>query len=250
VLIGSHVRPQDPLAAAEAEGADLVQIFLGNPQSWKKPKPRDDAAMLRESSVPLYVHAPYLINVASANNRVRIPSRKILQDTCDAAAEIAATAVIVHGGHADDDDVQAGCERWRKAMERLETDVAVYLENTAGGDHAMARHFETIARLWDSIGDTGIGFCLDTCHAWAAGEALIDAVDRIKAITGRIDLLHCNDSRDAAGSGADRHANIGAGQIDPELLVAVVKAADAPVVCETADEGRKDDIAFLRERLS
>jgi deoxyribonuclease-4 len=250
VLIGSHVRPQDPLAAAEAEGADLVQIFLGNPQSWKKPKPRDDAAILRESSVPLYVHAPYLINVASANNRVRIPSRKILQDTCDAAAEIAATAVIVHGGHADDDDVQAGCERWRKAMERLETDVAVYLENTAGGDHAMARHFETIARLWDSIGDTGIGFCLDTCHAWAAGEALIDAVDRIKAITGRIDLLHCNDSRDAAGSGADRHANIGAGQIDPELLVAVVKAADAPVVCETADEGRKDDIAFLRERLS
>jgi deoxyribonuclease-4 len=250
VLIGSHVRPQDPLAAAEAEGADLVQIFLGNPQSWKKPKPRDDAAILRESSVPLYVHAPYLINVASANNRVRIPSRKILQDTCDAAAEIAATAVIVHGGHADDDDVQAGCERWRKAMERLETDVAVYLENTAGGDHAMARHFETIARLWDSIGDTGIGFCLDTCHAWAAGEALIDAVDRIRAITGRIDLLHSNDSRDAAGSGADRHANIGAGQIDPELLVAVVKAADAPVVCETADEGRKDDIAFLRERLS
>ncbi|MBO0866840.1 MAG: deoxyribonuclease IV, partial [Mycobacterium sp.] len=217
---------------------------------WKKPTPRDDAAMLRESSVPLYVHAPYLINVASANNRVRIPSRKILQDTCDAAAQIAATAVIVHGGHADDDDIPAGCERWRKAMERLETDVPLYLENTAGGDHAMARHFETIARLWDHIGDTGIGFCLDTCHAWAAGESLIDAVDRIRTITGRIDLVHCNDSRDAKGSGADRHANIGAGKIDPELLVAVVKAANAPVVCETADEGRKDDIAFLRERVN
>ncbi|WP_343601321.1 deoxyribonuclease IV [Mycobacterium sp.] len=249
MLIGSHVHPTDPLAAAVADGADLVQIFLGNPQSWKKPKSREDAATLRESRVPLYVHAPYLINVASANNRVRIPSRKILQDTCDAAAEIAATAVIVHGGHADDDDIAAGCERWRKAMERLETDVPVYLENTAGGDHAMARHFETVARLWDHIGDTGIGFCLDTCHAWAAGEALIGAVDRIKAITGRIDLVHCNDSRDAAGSGADRHANIGSGQIDPELLVAVVKAANAPVVCETADEGRKDDIAFLRDRV-
>lgn len=250
MLIGSHVNSQDPLAAAEAEGADLVQIFLGNPQSWKKPKPRADAALLCESPVPLYVHAPYLINVASANNRVRIPSRKILQDTCDAAAEIAATAVIVHGGHVDDDDIQAGCERWRKAMKRLETDVPVYLENTAGGDRAMARRFDTIARLWDHIGDTGIGFCLDTCHAWAAGEALTDAVGRIKTITGRIDLVHCNDSRDAAGSGADRHANIGVGQIDPDLLVAVVKAADAPVVCETADEGRKDDIAFLRERLS
>ena len=62
--------------------------------------------------------------------------------------------------------------------------------------------------------------------------------------------MHCNDSRDAAGSGADRHANFGTGQIDPELLVAVVKAADAPVICETADEGRKDDIAFLREHIS
>jgi len=248
VLIGSHVSPQDPLAAADAEGADAVQIFLGNPQSWKKPKPRDDAARLRESDLPIYVHAPYLINVASANNRVRIPSRKILQDTCDAAADIAATAVIVHGGHVDDDDLDAGFERWRKALDQLESAVPVYLENTAGGDHAMARHFDTIARLWDHIGDKNIGFCLDTCHTWAAGEALIDAVERIQSITGRIDLVHCNDSKDPAGSGRDRHANLGAGEIDVDLLVAVVTAADAPIICETADEGRKDDIALLRDR--
>ena len=61
--------------------------------------------------------------------------------------------------------------------------------------------------------------------------------------------MHCNDSRDEFDSGADRHANFGAGKIDPELLVAVVTAADAPVICETADEGRKDDIAFLRDNL-
>jgi len=249
VLIGSHVHGDDPLAAAQADGADVVQFFLGNPQSWKKPPPREDADVLKASSTPIYVHAPYLINVASANNRVRIPSRKILQDTCDAASAIDATAVIVHGGHADDNDMDAGFERWVKALASLDTDVPVYLENTAGGDHAMARHFDTIARLWDHIGDTGIGFCLDTCHAWAAGEALVDAVERIKSITGRIDLVHCNDSRDAAGSGADRHANFGTGQIDPQLLVAVVEAAGAPVICETADEGRKDDIAFLREHL-
>ena len=122
----------------------------------------------------------------------------------------------------------------------------VYLENTAGGDHAMARHFDTIARLWDHIGDKGIGFCLDTCHAWAAGEALIDAVERIKGITGRIDLVHCNDSRDAAGRrGPARQLRHRPDR--PAAVVAVVKAAGAPVICETADEGRKDDIAFLRE---
>ena len=247
MLIGSHVDRTDPLAAAKADGADVVQFFLGDPQSWKKPKPREDADTLRHASMPLYVHAPYLINVASANNRVRIPSRKILQDTCDAATEVGATAVIVHGGHADDKDVDAGIERWVKALDALNTEMPVYLENTAGGDHAMARHFDVIARLWDHIGDKGIGFCLDTCHAWAAGEALVDAVERITSITGRIDLVHCNDSRDAAGSGADRHANFGTGSIDPQLLVAVVTAADAPVICETSEDGRKDDIAFLRE---
>src|ERR1700676_167934 len=142
VLIGSHVHSEDPLAAADADGAEVVQFFLGDPQSWKKPKPREDAQTLKASSMPLYVHAPYLINVASANNRVRIPSRKILQDTCDAASEINATAVIVHGGHADDNDMEAGFERWVKALASLETDVAVYLENTAGGDHAMGRPFD------------------------------------------------------------------------------------------------------------
>jgi deoxyribonuclease IV len=251
VLIGSHVNQADPLAIAAAEDADLVQIFLGDPQSWKKPPPRDDTDELRASALPIYVHAPYLVNLASPNNRIRIPSRKILQNTCDAAAEIGARAVIVHGGHVtQDDEPGAGFERWRKGLDQLETEVPVYLENTAGGDHAMARHFDTIAGLWEAIGDKGIGFCLDTCHAWAAGEALIDAVDRIKAITGRIDLVHCNDSKDAAGSGADRHANIGTGTIDPELLVAIVGAAGAPVVCETAPEGRKDDVAFLRDQTS
>jgi deoxyribonuclease IV len=251
VLIGSHVNQADPLAIAATEDADLVQIFLGDPQSWKKPPPRDDIDELRASALPIYVHAPYLVNLASPNNRIRIPSRKILQNTCDAAAEIGARAVIVHGGHVtQDDEPGAGFQRWLKGLDQLETEVPVYLENTAGGDHAMARHFDTIAGLWDAIGDKGIGFCLDTCHAWAAGEALIDAVDRIKAITGRIDLVHCNDSKDAAGSGADRHANIGTGTIDPELLVAIVSAAGAPVVCETAPEGRKDDVAFLRDQTS
>jgi len=78
--------------------------------------------------------------------------------------------------------------------------------------------------------------------------ALVDAVERILGITGRIDLVHCNDSKDGQGSGRDRHANLGTGEIDPELLVAVVNAAGAPVICETGDEGRKDDIAFLKSK--
>ena len=248
--IGAHLKMEDPLQMAAATDSEVIQIFLSDPQGWKKPAPRDDADALRKSKIPVIVHAPYIVNLASANNKIRIPSRKVLQQTMDAAAEINATAVVVHGGHVDaNDTVEAGVERWVKGLHSLETDVPLYLENTAGGDHAMARHFETIARLWDAIGGTGIGFCLDTCHAFAAGEELASAVERILAITGRIDLVHCNDSKDGHGSGRDRHEHLGAGTIDPTIRVEVGRTANAPVVCETPIDGVKDDIQFLRDRL-
>ncbi|HEX4979504.1 MAG TPA: deoxyribonuclease IV [Acidimicrobiales bacterium] len=249
VIVGAHVRTEDPLAIAEATGADLVQIFLGDPQSWKKPPPRADAEALKASAIPIYVHAPYLVNLASPNPKIRVPSRRILQDCATAAVEIGARAVIVHGGHVtSDDDLEAGFERWAKGLAQVEADIPILLENTAGGDHAMARHFDVLGRLWDHIaGDTRLGFCLDTCHAHAAGESLADAAERILALTGRIDLVHCNDSKDQAGSGRDRHQNIGKGTIDPDVLSAVIRAAGAPVVCETPAAGIAGDIAFVRE---
>jgi deoxyribonuclease IV len=254
VLIGAHVDPVDPLSEAKARGADLVQIFLSDPQGWKKPVPRDDADLLRDSDVTIYVHSPYLVNVATTNNKIRIPSRKILQDQCDAAATIGAAGVIVHGGHVGaDGDMDAGFDNWRKTFERLESTVPLLIENTAGGDRAMARRFDALARLWDVIPETSydVGFCLDTCHAHAGGEGLVGIVERVIAITGRIDLVHANDSKDQADSGRDRHDNFGSGQIDPDLIVEVVRTAAAPVVCETPGgvAGQKADIDFLRARL-
>jgi deoxyribonuclease IV len=249
-LIGAHVKREDPLATAESTGSSCIQLFLSDPQSWKKPTPHPDADALRSATMPVYVHAPYIVNVASLDNRVRIPSRKILQQTMDGAADVGATAVIVHGGHVGEgDSVDDGVERWVKAVKALETDVPLYLENTAGGDHAMARHFDTIAKLWDAIGPLGIGFCLDTCHTHAAGEEMVGAAERIMGITGRIDLVHANDSKDSAGSGRDRHEHLGAGQIDADVLVAVVRTANAPVICETPLAGVADDIAFLTAKL-
>ncbi|TNY37703.1 deoxyribonuclease IV [Thermomonospora catenispora] len=254
--IGAHVDRHDPLTAARALGADVVQFFLGDPQGWKQPEVPEEAGLVAGSGVDVYIHAPYVVNVATSNNRIRIPSRKLLAQQLEAAAAIGAKALIVHGGHVlAKDDPQTGFENWRKVFERLECPIPIYIENTAGGNNAMARSFERIARLWEVLSqvpdiDDKLGFCLDTCHAHAAGEELIDAVDRIKAITGRIDLVHCNNSRDAFGSGADRHANLESGTIDTDLIVSVVRAAGAPVVVETPQQGQADDIALLRARLS
>ena len=253
--IGAHVDPADPLAAAADRKAEAVQFFLTDPQGYKTPQPRDDAAALRESDVDIYIHAPYIVNVATQNNRIRIPSRKLMMAHAAAAAELGAKGLIVHGGHVGaGNDLAAGFGNWRKAFEYAEKDgglpLPVLIENTAGGDNAMARKFDNLARLWDAVGSFGAGFCLDTCHAHAGGEDLLDIVDRVKAITGRIDLIHANDSKDAFDSGRDRHDNLGSGKIDPELIAAVVRAAGAPVIVETPGgvEGQSADIALLRDR--
>jgi deoxyribonuclease-4 len=250
MLVGAHTPSQYPLVEAEARNADLVQIFLSNPQGWKKPDPRPDADELRNASIPIYVHAPYLINVCADNNRVRIPSRKILQETCDAASEIGAEAVIVHGGHVTGDGPQEeGIDRWRKALDALDSEITVLIENTAGGDKAVARRVDWIKRLWEEIGSYGVGFVLDTCHSWAGGEPFDGLVDRVMDATGRIDLLQANDSKDGFDSRRDRHQNLGNGKIPLDDLATTIATAGAPIVVETpggaAEQGA--DIKWVRE---
>jgi len=253
--IGAHIDSTDPLGAASARAAEVVQFFLADPQGWKAPQPRADADVLRAADVDVYIHSPYVINVATLNNRIRIPSRKLLLQHATAATEVGAKGLIVHGGHVTKgDDLAIGFDNWRKtfayAAESGGFGTQILIENTAGGDHAIARRFDALARLWEAVGDFGVGFCLDTCHAYAGGEDLLDIVDRVKAITGRIDLVHANDSKGAFDSGQDRHDNLGHGSIEPELIIAVVRAAGCPVVVETPGgvEGQAADIAFLRDR--
>jgi deoxyribonuclease IV len=267
LVIGAHVDQTDPVAEATARGADLSQFFLGDPQGYKGPEIRyaGGADGLREAAaaagIDLYVHAPYIVNVATTNNRIRIPSRKLLQQHVDAAAEIGAKGLVVHGGHVDKagDDaelLEKGFDNWRKAIEATDLKLPVLIENTAGGDNAMTRHLDRIGRVWDAIsaaeGFEMVGFCLDTCHTHAGGNELATVVERIRSITGRVDLVHANDSRDAFGSGADRHTSLGAGQIDPDELAAVVRDAGAPVVCETpgGPEEHRADFDWLRSRVS
>jgi deoxyribonuclease-4 len=254
--IGAHVDRGDPLAEATARAADLVQFFLTDPQGYKTPPERPDAEALRSAEIDIYIHAPYIVNVATLNNRIRIPSRKLLTAHADAAHAIGAKGLIVHGGHVNKvDELAVGFDNWRKTFAYAAKSgglaTPVLIENTAGGDNACARRFDALARLWDAIGEFDVGFCLDTCHAYSGGEELVDIVERVKAITGRIDLVHANGSKDPFDSGRDRHENLHTGMIDPKLIVAVVRAAGAPVVVETPGgaEGQGADITYLREHL-
>jgi deoxyribonuclease-4 len=163
--------------------------------------------------------------------------------------------VIVHAGHAED-GIAKGVGRWPRTLELLKSQVPVFIENTAGGENAVARRFDALARLWEAVSaaetDVEVGFCFDTCHAHAAGEELSDAVERVRAITGRIDLLHANDSRDPPGTGADRHTNLGKGQIGTDVLRAMIRKAGPPVVVETpgGTKGLSADLQFVHDALA
>jgi deoxyribonuclease-4 len=256
--LGAHVSRRGVLAAAAELDADCLQIFLSSPGSYKKPPPHPEADEIRESPIDLYVHAPYLINVCSPKPNIRYGSRKILQQTCDAAATVGAAGVIVHAGHAED-GIAEGVGRWPRTLEMLESEVPVLIENTAGGENAVARRFDALALLWEAVagydGPVAVGFCLDTCHVHAAGEEPADAVERALAITGRLDLLHANDSRDPPGTGADRHARLGKGKMDADALRAMIRAAGdlgAPILVETPGPrtGLAADLDFVRAALA
>src|SRR4051794_10528405 len=152
--IGVHVGPGltadgeldagGPLACAAEMDADGVQVFLADPQDWKAPKPRPDAEELRASDVMVIVHAPYVMNVASTNNRIRIPSRKLLGQHAAAAAAVGARALVVHGGHVlAKDDPATGVDNWRKTFPRQAEDGGfpppVPVGETAGGGNPVGR---------------------------------------------------------------------------------------------------------------
>jgi len=253
-VIGAHVDSTDPIPAATEVGAEAAQFFLADPQGWKAPVEHAHAAQIKDSGLTIYIHAPYVLNVATLNNRIRIPSRKLLHQHATAAASIGAKGLIVHGGHLNaKDDPATGFDNWRKTFARAVDEggfpLPILIENTAGGNNAMARRFDRLAELWDVIGEFEPGFVLDTCHAHAGGEDLDRIVDRVRGIIGRVDLVHANNSRDAFDSGADRHANMADGQIDPEVIAGIARDAGCDVIIETPRDGHADDIEFLRKTI-
>lgn len=259
------------LRYAVTHGLQAVQVFVSNPRGWAATTgdPRDDHAFregIGAARLPVFVHAPYLINLGSPNPATREKSVVALAHALRRGGQIGAAAVVVHTGSA-----VAGARR-ETALAQLREGLLPLLdavpddgprllvEPTAGGGQALAARVEDLAEYFTVLdAHPRLGVCLDTCHAFAAGHdlaapgglrttlsALVRAVGR-----GRLGLVHANDSRDPLGSGRDRHANIGAGHIgtDPfrELFVHPATRG-VPVLLETPGEARglRGDLVTLR----
>lgn len=268
--IGAHVSVAGGLGRApgnaRAVGCESLQVFVSNARGWAPP-PVDPAADERFRADlqaaglgPLFVHAPYLVNFASASPLTRERSREVVAATLAKAAAIGATGVVVHAGAALASGRTAGLATTREALLPL-ADAAgpdLVLELTAGTRGALAARFEEMAELLAACEHhPRLTVCMDTCHAQAAGYDLGDPTGAAKALDelvttlgDRVVLVHANDSRDPVGAGRDRHCPIGTGTIGDQGFAAILAhpgLAALPVITETT--GDPDQMATDLTRL-
>jgi deoxyribonuclease-4 len=276
--IGAHVPSaggltRTALPYAERVGAQALQIFLGNPRGWAATNgdPAQDAAFAEscaELRLPVFVHAPYLINLGSPQPVTFERSIVALKHVLARSAFIGATGVVLHAGSAvtaesRDQAIRQLREALLPILTQLEASpgtLRLLIEPTPGGVAALASTVSDLEPFFATLEHhPRLGVCLDTCHAYAAGHDLAapGGVRRtlnllVKTVgRGRLGLVHANDSRDPLGSRRDRHAPVGVGTIglDPFAELFVHPATrGVPVIVETpgGEQQHLTDIAALK----
>ena len=273
--IGAHAPSTGGLATgslryAAAVGAEAIQVFVSNPRGWA-PSAGDAAqdTALREQAelagIPVFVHAPYLVNLGSPDPRIRDLSAGALRHSLARGAQIGARGVVVHTGSAVGTDRATALRQVRECLLPMLDDIRgdgpdLLLEPMAGQGHMLCSAVADLGPYLDALDrDPRANVCLDTCHLFAAGHYLADPDGVTKMLSelqsaagpGRLRLIHANDSKDGCGSRKDRHENIGAGQIGLAPFGCLLRhpaTAGVPFVVETpgGEQAQARDVAILR----
>ena len=267
-LVGAHVSVagglRRSLPYAAKIGAEVVQVFLSSPRAWAPwtPDPDGDAAFAAECGIPVFVHAPYLVNFGSPSADTLARSQAALEFALRRGAAIGARGVVVHAGSAVHGNRRAD------ALAQLREHVLRGLDAVPGGprlliepmasDASLASDAASLAAYLDVLGrDERVGVCLDTCHMHAAGHDLSTPASFAAAIRayaraagrGGIELMHVNDSRDPAGSKRDRHEALGRGTIGDAAFAALFSSPATrrvPMVVETDPPNHEADLTILK----
>lgn len=274
--IGAHVPAAKGLATGaltytSAVAAEAVQVFLSNPRGWAPSpgRPEDDRAFrdrTGELGIPVFVHAPYLVNVGSPDAATLRNSLAAIRHALRRGADVGARGVVVHTGSAilaanrTTALAQVRAEL-RPVLDELPEDGPdLLLEPTAGGGQPLCARVEDLAEYLAALDEhPRAGVCLDVCHAFAAGHDLAvegGARATLRALVraagkGRLRLVHANDAKDPVGSSRDRHENVGKGTIGEAAfaeLLATPAARGVPFLVETPGgrDGHAADVDLLK----
>ncbi len=272
VRVGVHVSIAGSIAKsverAETAGCDTFQIFSRNPRGWAfKDLDPGEAALFRENVkrsglFPPVDHMPYLPNLATGKPEFYEKSITTLAAELDRCGTLGIPFLVTHLGHHLGEGIGIGRKRViaavNQALAKVDNDVILLLENTAGEKNGVGSAFEDIAAVMEGIDARDrAGICFDTCHAFGAGyelrtkEGIEDTLALFHEILGEKScmLIHLNDSKGELGSGLDRHEHIGLGKIGEEgfrLILSHPFFRSRPLICETPVDERRDDAGNIR----
>ncbi len=232
----------------EELGCNTMQIFLTNPRTWlarKLTAEEADAFLERRKSSaidPVIAHMPYLPNLSSSEKEIRSKSITSLNVNIALAEQLGIDYLVLHLGSHMGHGIDKGRENLSNAVSDaidLTKNCTMLLENSAGQKNSIGSKMEELTAIYESIGSKRVGFCLDTCHVYAAGYD-ITKESVLKEMDGEFDLnlvkaIHLNDAKHELGSGLDRHENIGFGHINKgfKTFLSHDKIRNKPLILET-----------------
>ncbi|BCG59522.1 deoxyribonuclease IV [Paenibacillus sp. URB8-2] len=272
--IGAHVSIRGGYAqaarAARESGAGCFQYFPKNPRSLqlKALNAKDAgkcASFCREKGLLSIAHTPYPTNLAAGDGDV--PSREVMVKSLLNDLEIAeacgSLGIVVHFGHFHKLQPLQGYQNIiqciNETLQSWNGTVKLLIENQAGNGGFEGTSLEELVKIRElSRYPEKIGFCFDTCHAFAAGIWNPERSGDLLESGYRLDYwphlaaVHLNDSRYPFSSKRDRHAQIGTGHIGAKSMKELLTSEPflgKPAVLETEkgpDGTHKNEIAAVR----
>lgn len=272
---GAHVSAaggtQHAPANAHALAATAFALFTKNQRQWiGKPLAQAEVEAFRTACrengygpAQILPHDSYLINLGHPEEEGLQKSREAFVEEMRRCEMLGLDRLNFHpGSHLKKISEEESLDRIAASIDRaLEatSGVTAVIENTAGQGSNLGFRFEHLAYLIERVSDKSrVGFCLDTCHAFAAGYDLrtAEACEKTFAELDRIVGLqylrgmHLNDAMKPLGSRVDRHAPLGDGEIGWECFRYIARDSrfdDIPLILETPDETRwAAEIAALK----
>jgi deoxyribonuclease-4 len=248
------------LQRAHDLGCTTLQIFSHNPRGWavraitKQEKTLFIDLRNKLDLTPVYVHASYLINIASPLRDLRYKSTAMLEEEMKRADIIGADYVVLHAGSAHDaKGAERAVEAIRRALGVKRFRSRLLIENTSGRRGDFTSSIPELSHMIKGTNGLISGICIDSCHAFAAGYDIrnksglqklsIEIEEHIGK--GNIKLIHLNDSKGVMGNGTDRHEHIGMGNIGTTALGRFLSHTlfeDVTVILETPRKNASDDI--------
>lgn len=237
VKIGAHVSAAGSLdllfERAQAIGAEATQFFITPPQQWLQTKHSEEVfSKFKEQAKktqiePNFIHATYLINLATQNPEHLKKSIDWLTYSQKTAEKLGVDGTIFHIGSSGKGDREEGIKQVIRAVEEIlknSGQVDLILETSAGSGNTIGDKFAELGQIIRGVGDSRIKVCLDTQHTFASGydwrskegtETAVEEFDREVGLD-KLVVIHANDSKTELDSKKDRHENIGEGFIGIE----------------------------------